>query len=602
MVSAQPQLVPGIGPVWPEKWGVTLGQLRDLLDECRCDPNWNSANSVRTLVEQYIIPKTRGHGIGYALMVNQDEPKEVSVMVSHSWNENFEEFVDVLERTVHQDEILFICALAIYQCGDGAGPNVEEQIGDDPHESPFVRTLSNIRRKGKLAGCLWSPRGLLRQIPWRCMQMMILLHVASIITCGGLPMYRREKNLAAHMDTETRSWSFTEAPDSCVVILPCVSASLACTLLATIALRFTKVYEGRMVAVPNRQDDLYSRLWCVYEMFVATQLGIHVQLARTLAAAGKCSCRDAVCSNESDKRRIFAEIERYGKAPSRCNVFMVTCPEAGYRRVDRAIRRTTRRARWAVTRAMGIQLFAVVSFYVGFNFAFGRTEDRITAACATVVAFVTFAAFWLALALPICRHRANLAARGRIRPGQLVYLVGAPVLLGAVLLQIFGIRMEDVTSPEQVFGQDLGIFLLQSGCTVGMAPLTVLKKYIRRWRMVFFTAVFWAATAINTVAWCLWAEHPLYFVQFVNFDSVWHGYATANLIISSMSAPVLSIVLWSALLEWGVEWHSISPDKEFPKWPLVSRAHTSLSSESLESGDSELTSDSDTSSSDQEDK
>ena len=82
-----------------------------------------------------------------------------------------QEFVETLERTVDADEVLFVCAFAIYQnevqsmrsakqdnvpmsiiscvlvssLQDGAGPTVSQQIGASMNSSPFGRVLKNIQ-------------------------------------------------------------------------------------------------------------------------------------------------------------------------------------------------------------------------------------------------------------------------------------------------------------------------------------------------------------------------------------------------------------------------------------------------------------------------
>mmetsp|Transcript_148344 Transcript_148344/g.476343 ORF Transcript_148344/g.476343 Transcript_148344/m.476343 type:complete len:177 (-) Transcript_148344:946-1476(-) len=109
--------------VWPEHWGITLAQCRELMQRCRNDPAWKSSNNVYTLVNDFIKPLTAGTGLGYALLVNQKTPLEVSVMVSHAWLENAEEFFETFERSVREDDVMFICALSLYQC---------EEIGRQP--------------------------------------------------------------------------------------------------------------------------------------------------------------------------------------------------------------------------------------------------------------------------------------------------------------------------------------------------------------------------------------------------------------------------------------------------------------------------------------
>lgn len=48
-------------------------------------------SNVYELVKGYVIPWTCGTGMGYALLLNEDEPKEVNVMISHCFAENAEE-------------------------------------------------------------------------------------------------------------------------------------------------------------------------------------------------------------------------------------------------------------------------------------------------------------------------------------------------------------------------------------------------------------------------------------------------------------------------------------------------------------------------------
>lgn len=83
-----------------------------------------------------------------------------------------------------------------------------------------------------------------------------------------------------------------------------------------------------MMVVPNRQEDLYTRLWCVYEIFVARSLGVPVTLGGSLASAGTGSSAEARCSNNADKQRIRHDIEtKYGE-------------KEGYNVIDMAIART----------------------------------------------------------------------------------------------------------------------------------------------------------------------------------------------------------------------------------------------------------------------
>eukprot|EP00548_Thalassiothrix_antarctica_P018999 CAMPEP_0194194452 /NCGR_PEP_ID=MMETSP0154-20130528/75587_1 /TAXON_ID=1049557 /ORGANISM="Thalassiothrix antarctica, Strain L6-D1" /LENGTH=403 /DNA_ID=CAMNT_0038918883 /DNA_START=1240 /DNA_END=2450 /DNA_ORIENTATION=+ len=141
---------------------------------------------VRELVETTIKPATDGLGISYALLMNQEEPKETNIMVSHSWDEPVKEFVESIEQLakdldLSEDTTFWICALSIYQNNDKEkGPTIGEQLGPDPENGPFA------------------------------------------------------------------------------------------TILRTVKL---------MIVVLTSASDVYSRLWCVYEMYMATQLGVKVVLS-----------------------------------------------------------------------------------------------------------------------------------------------------------------------------------------------------------------------------------------------------------------------------------------------------------------------------------
>jgi len=91
--------------------------------------------------------------------------------------------------------------------------------------------------------------------------------------------------------------------------------------------RASSFYAGRMIVVPNHHIDIYSRLWCVYEVFTAKRLGIGVEMAPTLASAGAASSQLAECGCPEDDVRIRAEIEE---------------SSFGYDAIDRAVQHTLR--------------------------------------------------------------------------------------------------------------------------------------------------------------------------------------------------------------------------------------------------------------------
>eukprot|EP00928_Gymnodinium_smaydae_P018730 TRINITY_DN17140_c0_g1_i1.p1 TRINITY_DN17140_c0_g1~~TRINITY_DN17140_c0_g1_i1.p1 ORF type:complete len:347 (-),score=22.53 TRINITY_DN17140_c0_g1_i1:567-1607(-) len=85
------------------------------------------------------------------------------------------------------------------------------------------------------------------------------------------------------------------------------------------------LYNGYMLVVPNREVDIYSRLWCVYEIFVCKQTGLRVALANTLSSAGKVSSEHATCSSYEDQQRITKEIRAHATfAEVDMSVFMTT--------------------------------------------------------------------------------------------------------------------------------------------------------------------------------------------------------------------------------------------------------------------------------------
>lgn len=122
----------------PEMWGVTLGQMEDILKK---HPDITHDTLMRDVVKIVIKPATRGYGIGYGLLVNQNKPLRAKVMVSHAWDEPFGNFVSCLKRSGHPGPF-WVCAFSIYQSeGAGDSPTIAEQIGPDPEYGAFSTVL-----------------------------------------------------------------------------------------------------------------------------------------------------------------------------------------------------------------------------------------------------------------------------------------------------------------------------------------------------------------------------------------------------------------------------------------------------------------------------
>eukprot|EP00933_Yihiella_yeosuensis_P004694 TRINITY_DN10908_c0_g3_i1.p1 TRINITY_DN10908_c0_g3~~TRINITY_DN10908_c0_g3_i1.p1 ORF type:complete len:391 (-),score=36.22 TRINITY_DN10908_c0_g3_i1:115-1173(-) len=183
-----------------------------------------------------------------------------------------------------------------------------------------------------------------------------------------------------------------------------------------LVLGLCQIKTPRMVVVPNDSVDIYTRLWCVYEMFVATWLGIPIDLAPTIVRAGETSSQDAVCSVPADAMKIRREIEA----------------SIGYDAVDASIRRVMHHSRWNMVSvflryialhilpfaaleclqdAPGIAMSALFSALLTYGFAFvlmyllarwlnGKfTASRITVAASLCYQIVYLA--WLLIFYPL---------------------------------------------------------------------------------------------------------------------------------------------------------------------------------------------------------
>jgi len=369
--AAQPQIVCSDGAsleVWPSHWGLTLEQCREFLAECQKDSGWDPGLSLYDLVERYVKPRTSGTGLGLALLRNREQPLEVNVMVSHAWGENASEFIRALELTVSQKDVLFICAFSLYQCEDGEGPSIAEQLGSEPTESPFYRVLRHIDARGQRYGLLWRWREYLWMLPACCLVLASNLLFGPIIVGGCIPtLGSKWEPMCSHSSPDKegseltmgafKGYWYTNDPDDQVSLMVLsLKSSVICGVCAALikyAVHAAAIYPGRMVVVPNRECDIYSRLWCVYEIFVARMLAVPVVLAHTLAHAGTSSSRRAVCGNEHDMLRIRGDIEEYGQ-------WLCGDRDRGYDLVDRSILKATKSTRYTLLVPSILQFWPVM--------------------------------------------------------------------------------------------------------------------------------------------------------------------------------------------------------------------------------------------------
>merc|ERR1712232_164420 len=126
-------------------WGISKAQIRVLVSECRERKELLENDDVRTFVERCVKPRTRGTGMGMSLMLKQSHPLQVTVMISHAWDEHAGRFFEDIETHVKEDEAMVICILAIYQNEDGAGPSISEQLGGSVTRGPFADVIKDLR-------------------------------------------------------------------------------------------------------------------------------------------------------------------------------------------------------------------------------------------------------------------------------------------------------------------------------------------------------------------------------------------------------------------------------------------------------------------------
>lgn len=367
---AQPQVKDGI-KYWAKDWGITREQCLALLQDLRADHTWNALEgSIHDLVETRIIPWTRGKGIGYALLLNQEEPKSVGIMISHCWAENALEFLDAVCRSTKKGDVMFICAFSLYQCEDSLGPSINQQLGSIPSKGPFQQVLQHIKGTDEAYVC---NRDDVHRIFSSSPFVFFILSVISLwlpaIVNGSICGFQHcALRKYQHVEAEGKKvyvwvWSDIEP-----FFLPCVPGALG--LLLVFAVVFVSRncllprYMG-MIVVPNRSVDIYSRLWCVFEIFCAGMLEVPVRLAHTMARAGHSQggSRAASCSKMSDTTHIHNEIEG--------------CYEGGFDQVDEHIQKVTYQERWTVAYWVFRWGFPVVLFCLAWYRMYDRRDCRV---------------------------------------------------------------------------------------------------------------------------------------------------------------------------------------------------------------------------------
>lgn len=441
---ALPQIVHG-KPYWAAHWGLTLAQSRELLNQCRENPNWSDNNNLYIMVNDFVKPMTQGKGMGYALMKNQDAPLGVNVMVSHCWGENAKEFIESLERSASKDDVMFICAFSIYQNEDSIGPTIEEQLGTDPPDSPFERVLQRIQHQGVQTGLFWKLRQSMLIAPKSLALVALFIFTVIYVASGCMPFIGSCAK-AKVVDSDASvidSWLWVEqSAGNSFLVLVGLTLLIVAVLLVFMS---SKIYPGRMIVVPNRECDLYTRLWCVYEIFAAKHLGVHVELANSLAACGgTCKSQEANCSNKDDARRLRQEIEE----------------GLGYDAVNQAIAVVSRRNKMYAAQKM---VFYILPYILILTIAtWTQKSESVNAFVAGLFGFVI--AFCLDVAF--VRHVAISGLRKNGALARKTLFLTAGVLFGtAIAFGIIGIVLWTVAgSDTTAVGISIRWFFWCLGC------------------------------------------------------------------------------------------------------------------------------------------
>merc|ERR1712113_513344 len=88
-----------------------------------------------------IKPTTAGRGAGYALFVNLACPLRIQVMVSHAWDETYDDFLGALASSGDVGPF-WVCATALYQPEDIPEMSLARQLGAEAG-GPLVTVLNN---------------------------------------------------------------------------------------------------------------------------------------------------------------------------------------------------------------------------------------------------------------------------------------------------------------------------------------------------------------------------------------------------------------------------------------------------------------------------
>eukprot|EP00931_Biecheleriopsis_adriatica_P061499 TRINITY_DN3697_c0_g1_i1.p1 TRINITY_DN3697_c0_g1~~TRINITY_DN3697_c0_g1_i1.p1 ORF type:complete len:490 (+),score=78.36 TRINITY_DN3697_c0_g1_i1:48-1472(+) len=145
------------GKIWkrrtfvdPAYAAISYEQLLEMRQQAREKLGQQYATATMHDINRHIIqPACETHGKCYAHILNGHDLKFLQVFVSHSWAENFEEFVMAVEGAFANWPVkpsLWICATALMQSSDMSKVALQVGTGTDPSKAPFTRALAKAKK------------------------------------------------------------------------------------------------------------------------------------------------------------------------------------------------------------------------------------------------------------------------------------------------------------------------------------------------------------------------------------------------------------------------------------------------------------------------
>jgi len=142
----------------PEEWTMTMQEWLDVIEHIMAQPQYAATKRQKRNVTMYDInelfvkPWTRGTGCGLAVMMSKHRRQKPKKMFSHAWGEDVKECYDALLRyfkrnKISLDEPIWFCVFANYQCQDGFGPSIPDQIA----LQPFAKVIESPGLDGMVA-------------------------------------------------------------------------------------------------------------------------------------------------------------------------------------------------------------------------------------------------------------------------------------------------------------------------------------------------------------------------------------------------------------------------------------------------------------------